>query len=64
MKEAVRFCSENSTWVSEDLVCVLNSAADLPTLFDLELLKTIYYFFFKVTINIDSLQFQYETLKT
>lgn len=47
MKEAVRFCSENSTWVSEDLVCVLNSAADLPTLFDLELLKTIYYYFLK-----------------
>lgn len=44
MKEAARFCSENCTWVSEGLVCVLNSAADLPTLFDLELLKTIYYF--------------------
>lgn len=36
MKEAVRFCSENCTWVSEDLVCVLNPAAGLPTLHDLE----------------------------
>lgn len=32
MKEVVRFSSENCTWVSEDLVCVLISAADLPTL--------------------------------
>lgn len=41
MKEAVRFCSENCTGVSEDLVCVLNSASYLSTLCDLELLRTI-----------------------
>lgn len=45
MKETVRFCSENCTWVSEDLVCVLNSAADLPIPCDLEVLKKKNHFF-------------------